>query len=81
MVNLAMDSACAILNANSFLVKARMGVGRNKATAFWGESTRGSLNNRFVSVQSWKRDDRKLKSGVAYSILTPDLDRESLVSN
>ena len=37
------------------------------------------MNNRFVSVRLWKRDDRKLKSGVEYPILTPDLDRESLV--
>ncbi|KAJ7966782.1 Glucose-1-phosphate adenylyltransferase [Quillaja saponaria] len=71
-----MDSWCATLNANANPVKVRKG-----DTVFWGEITRGSLKRRGLSIQSWKNSksetSRKLKHGVAYSVLASDIDKET----
>ena len=80
-----MDSCCATLKANANPVKLRRGL-RNGGTGFWGESMRGSLKRRDLSTQllKWSKNETsrvaKLKPGVAYSILTSDINRESLVS-
>lgn len=78
-----MDSCCATLKANANPVKLRRGL-RNGGTGFWGESMRGSLKRRDLSTQllKWSKKETsrvaKLKPGVAYSILTSDINRESL---
>ncbi|KAI4316841.1 hypothetical protein L6164_024781 [Bauhinia variegata] len=81
-----MDSRCATLGANANLVRARKTAGRDRGTGFWGETTRGSLNNRFLSIQSWKGskteiNNRKLKPGVAYSVLTEINEEPGLVQS
>lgn len=78
-----MDSTCAILNADVKLVKVSKVVGGNRG-GFWGESTRGSLNSRFLSIQPQKKSKtdisvRKFKPGVACAVLTPDINKEALV--
>ncbi|KAG5044843.1 hypothetical protein JHK86_014249 [Glycine max] len=80
-----MDSACATLNGRH-LAKVSEGIGRNRTSGFWGESTRGSVNTkRFLSVQSCKtsRTNRNLRnskpgSGIARAVLTSDIDEDSM---
>lgn len=79
-----MDSSCAILRGNAIIVKSRKRVGgRRCSTGFWGETTRGSHSTtRFLSIQTLKnsKSDTKFKPGVAYSVLTPDINKESVVT-
>ncbi|KAJ7957772.1 Glucose-1-phosphate adenylyltransferase [Quillaja saponaria] len=71
-----MDSWCFTLNASVDPVK----IGRG-GTGFWGESLRGSLKGRTLSIQSWKSSktetNRKLKPGIAYSVLS-DIDKQAM---
>ena len=58
----------------------------NGGSVFWGESIRGDLKSKDVGAQLWKslRAEnvvKKAKPGVAYSVLTPDIDNETLVSS
>ncbi|KAK7321769.1 hypothetical protein VNO77_32695 [Canavalia gladiata] len=71
-----MDATIATLNASACSVRVR----RNTSCVFWGENTKGSLNNRFCSMRSCKSSrTRKFKPGFAYAVYTPDTNRESLV--
>ncbi|KAG5048065.1 hypothetical protein AAZX31_04G029900 [Glycine max] len=79
-----MDSTCAILSGRN-LAKVCEGIGRNRRSGFWGESTRRSVNTRFLSVQSWKtsRTSRNLRnskpgSGIAHAVLTSDINEDSM---
>ena len=82
-----MDSSCAALSAN--LVKVSDGVGRSRGTGFWGESTRGSLNTRFLSIPSFKSKTsqthssnlRNFKPGVVHAVLTSNVNEESTVKS
>ncbi|KAI4336860.1 hypothetical protein L6164_015337 [Bauhinia variegata] len=72
-----MDSNCATLSSNANLVR------RDRGSGFWGETVRGSLNNRFLSIRSFNNSKteinvRKLKPGVAYSVLA-DVNNEPVV--
>ncbi|KAM5564941.1 glucose-1-phosphate adenylyltransferase large subunit, chloroplastic/amyloplastic-like [Rosa sericea] len=76
-----MDSCCATLKANAFPVKVREGGLRNQGNGFWGESIRGSLKSRDLSTQLLKslKSERKIKPGVAHSILTsPDISQDNV---
>ena len=78
VVNSAMDSTLAILNASANLVTK--GVGRKRSSGFWGEGTRGSLNSRFCSIhiQPCKSlNTRKFKHGIACAVYTPDMSKET----
>ncbi|KAL5189585.1 Glucose-1-phosphate adenylyltransferase large subunit, chloroplastic/amyloplastic [Glycine soja] len=84
VVDSPMDSTCAILSGRN-LAKVCEGIGRNRRSGFWGESTRRSVNTRFLSVQSWKtsRTSRNLRnskpgSGIAHAVLTSDINEDSM---
>ncbi|KAK4274790.1 hypothetical protein QN277_017966 [Acacia crassicarpa] len=82
-----MDSACAILSANTSLVKPSskaVHFETGHRTGFWGETTKGSLNGRLSSVQFQKSsktdmNSRKFRAAVASSVLTPDIHKEAMV--
>lgn len=56
----------------------------NGDNGFWGEKIRGSLNNGWMN--QWEKSlnlekkERKIKPGVAYSVLTRENIQETLVS-
>lgn len=81
-----MDSCCATLKANAYPVKLGGGL-NNGGTRFWGESIRGSPKSRDLSTQLLKSSKKetsritKLKPGVAYSVLTSDINKQNLVSD
>ncbi|KAL4650002.1 hypothetical protein ACB092_01G055100 [Castanea dentata] len=74
-----MDSCCATLKANAHPVKLGGGL-NNGGTRFWGES----LKSRDLSTQLLKSSKKetsritKLKPGVAYSVLTSDINQQNL---
>lgn len=81
-----MDSCCATLKGNAHLVKASKKGFSKRGTGLWGESVRGSLKGRDLSGQllkSLKTESRppKLAPGVAYSVLTSNINAETVVSN
>ncbi|KAK9270397.1 hypothetical protein L1049_025976 [Liquidambar formosana] len=77
-----MDSCFGTLKGNAHLMqvnKAGVSAGDN---GFWGQRIRGSLKRRDLS-QLWKslRTEeriRKVKPGVAFSVFTSDIDKETL---
>lgn len=77
-----MDSCCTVLKANAHPVKLGGGY-NNGGTRFWGES----LKSRDLSTQLLKSSKKetsritKLKPGVAYSVLTSDINQQNLVSD
>ncbi|KAL2346311.1 hypothetical protein Fmac_000311 [Flemingia macrophylla] len=79
-----MDSTCATLCCH--LAKVTEGIGRNKRIGgFWGESTRRSVNSRFLSAQSRKTSltnrnigNSKLGTGIAHAVLTSDINEDSM---
>lgn len=86
MVGSTMDSCCATLKGNAHLLKASKQGFSDRGAGFWGESIRGSLKGRDLSVQllkTLKTESRhtKLTSGVAYSVLTSNINTETVVSN
>ena len=57
----------------------------NGSIVFWGERIRGGHKSRDFGTQLWKSLRAKngvktVKPGVAYSVLTPDIDKETMVS-
>ncbi|KAJ1384900.1 Trimeric LpxA-like superfamily [Sesbania bispinosa] len=68
----------ATLNASANLVSK--GVASDKLSGFWGENTRGSLNNGFGMIQSCNNSKtRKFKPGFAHAVYTPDINKDSAV--
>lgn len=71
-----MESCCATFGANTHLGRAGRSGFRDGESGFWGErNIRGGLNNNSLVTQlpkSFKIDHgtRKIKPGVAYSVLT-----------
>lgn len=70
-----MDSCCMALKVNAHLAQASKGGLKNEDQGFWGERLRGSLNNNVLVNQIPKRlssgkNGRKVKPGVAFSVLT-----------
>ena len=80
-----MESCCMAFKGNVNLINVSKGRS-NGGSVFWGESIRGGLKSKDVGAQLWKslRAEnvvKKAKPGVAYSVLTPDIDNETLVSS
>ncbi|KAL9312944.1 hypothetical protein ACSQ67_018396 [Phaseolus vulgaris] len=77
-----MESTCATLSG--ILAKVSEGTGRNRRSGFWGESTRGSGNTRFLSVQSCKtsQTSKNLRNskppGIPRAVLTSDINEDSM---
>ncbi|KAA8536089.1 hypothetical protein F0562_028567 [Nyssa sinensis] len=70
-----MDSCCAILKSSTHL--------SNGDNGFWGESIRGSLENNVLVNQlgkslSVEKRMRKIKTGVAFSIMTTSNGKETV---
>lgn len=72
-----MDSCCATLKGNAHPV-------RNMGAGLWGESMRGCLKSRDLRTQFLKNSKTesnritKFKPGVAYSVLTSDINKEAM---
>ncbi|CAK7346339.1 unnamed protein product [Dovyalis caffra] len=78
-----MDSFCGALKASASAngVNVNKGGIRNKGTLFWGESLKKNLKSRDLSAELWKNlrsGAKKVKPGVAYSVLTSDVNKETL---
>lgn len=71
-----MDSCCATLRANMNPMEIEGGV-NHVQNGFWGKKIKGILKNRaFVRSQNM---GRKIKPGMAISVLTPDINNEIMV--
>ena len=76
-----MDSCCAKLSGNVHPAQVRKrGVGE-VGTGFWGERVGASSWSSSFSSQQWKslRKERRGRT-ISRAILTPDVDKETLVS-
>lgn len=75
-----MDSCCLSLKAGTNLSTLTRG-----DDGFWGERIRGSLKNSFCVNNGFKnclraeKNLRKIKPGVAFSVLTSENTKEALV--
>ncbi|KAK8642422.1 hypothetical protein V6N13_011765 [Hibiscus sabdariffa] len=77
-----MESFCMSLKVNASPTNVSKGRS-NGATVFWGESIRGGLKSRGFGTQLWKslrpeNSVKKAKLGVVYSILTPEINKETM---
>ncbi|OMO75163.1 Nucleotidyl transferase [Corchorus olitorius] len=77
-----MESCCMALKVNANPINVGK-VHNNGSSIFWGESIRGGLKSREFRTGLWKnlkveKGVNKFKPGVAYSIITPDIDKETL---
>lgn len=74
-----MDCCCPTMKAE-VLINGGLRKGDN---GFWGESIKGSLKNNAFGTQIWKSLNekrlRKFKPGVAFSVLTRDINKEMAV--
>lgn len=80
-----MDSYCASLKANLHPTKVSRESQRNQGSGFLGERIRGSLKNRDLDdklLESLKieRKNWKIKPVVNCSVLTSDINMETVVS-
>ena len=75
-----MDSNSATLKANGNPIRLRRESLRNRASSvFWGESLKGK--GRDLKSKNLQKSLKTIKKpGLAYSILTPDVEKEALVS-
>lgn len=78
-----MDSCCATLKANVHPVRISKGSFKNRTSGFFGESIKGSLKGRDLNIQlrrilKSENKVRKFKPGVARSVLTSDVDKETV---
>lgn len=76
-----MDSYCATLRANTHVTRPGK---RGGESGFWGEKIRGNLNNNVLAnhlPKSFNTDQRarKIKTGVAFSVLTSNNATETLI--
>lgn len=81
----AMDACSATLKSTSHLANVSKSAFCSEKNGFWGERIRGSLNNcarahQFGKRLSLEKRGRKIKPGVAYSVLTRENCNETLVS-
>ncbi|KAI3464927.1 hypothetical protein Pfo_021590 [Paulownia fortunei] len=74
-----MDSYCTTIKAKMLPVQTN-GVVSKGDNGFWGEKIRGSLNDKAFGTRLWKnlngKRTRNLKPGVAFSVLTRDINKE-----
>lgn len=80
-----MDPCCLTFKAKAHLAKASRGGLINGDNEFWGERLRGSLSNMGWVNQLSKglkteKRHRKIRPGVAFSVITSDSDKGTLVS-
>lgn len=82
-----MDSCCAALKASANAVNVNRGGHSNGGTLFWGKRVRKNLKSRDLNAHLWKnlrtesdKGVKKIKPGVAYSVLTSDVNKETIVS-
>lgn len=80
-----MDACCATLKSTSHLGNVGKSVFCSKDNGFWGEKIGGSRDNFVRAYQCRKklnleRRGRKIKPGVAYSVLTRDNINQTVVS-
>lgn len=78
-----MDACCATLKSTSHLANVSRSAFCSEENGFWGEKIRGSLNNcgrayQFGKKLSLEKRGRKIKPGVAYSVLTRENSNETL---
>ncbi|GMH18178.1 hypothetical protein Nepgr_020019 [Nepenthes gracilis] len=79
-----MDSCCATLKASNHLARARKNGFTDEGKRFWGEKTRGSLNNN-VWIDGLSRSlgtyqmIKKIKPGVAFSVMTSNNTTETVM--
>ncbi|XP_042482672.1 glucose-1-phosphate adenylyltransferase large subunit, chloroplastic/amyloplastic-like [Macadamia integrifolia] len=78
-----MDPCSATLKTNAPVVRAGKGGFDDGRHGFWGERIRGSLKNGFCDIKLTKslmteNESKKIKAGVAYSVLTADVNKEAL---
>ncbi|XP_042497683.1 glucose-1-phosphate adenylyltransferase large subunit 1-like [Macadamia integrifolia] len=76
-----MDSCSATFKANASVMRPGKGGFSDGRHGFWGERIRGSLNNGiwdFKLKKSLRTENggRKIEAGVAYSVLTTDVNKE-----
>lgn len=82
-INSVMESFCISLKATASTSPVNISQGRsNGGTVFWGETVRGGRN---FETRLWKsfraeNDVKKAKPGVSYSIITPEINKETMVS-
>lgn len=80
-----MDSFCGAskASAGANVVNVNKGSIRNEGTHFWGERIKKNPKSRDLSALLWKNlrsGVKKAKPGVAYSVLTSDVNKEIVVS-
>lgn len=80
-----MDACCATMKSTTYLANVSRGGFCNGENGFWGEKIRGSLNNcalanQFGKSLSLEKRGRKIKPGIAYSVLIRENNKETLVS-
>lgn len=80
-----MDSCCVTFKAKAHLAKASRGGLSNGDNEFWGERIRGSLNNsgwvsQLAKGLKTEKRPRKIKPGVACSVITSNNGKETVVS-
>lgn len=77
-----METCCATLKSTAHLTTGRKSGFGYGETGFWGERIRGSLNdpNNLGKILNLEKKVKKIKSGVACSVLTRESGKETLVS-
>nr|AAF66436.1 ADP-glucose pyrophosphorylase large subunit [Perilla frutescens] len=79
-----MDACCATLKSTSHLSNVSKSAFCGEKNGFWGEKIKGSLNNcarayQFGKKLNLEKRGRKIKPGVAYSVLTKKNINETLM--
>ncbi|KAI3460336.1 hypothetical protein Pfo_016999 [Paulownia fortunei] len=74
-----MDSCCPTMKAKVLPLQINGGLSKGD-NGFWGYSVKGSLKNIAIGTQIWnnlsEKRPRKFKPGVAFSVLTRDINKE-----
>ncbi|CAI9765505.1 unnamed protein product [Fraxinus pennsylvanica] len=78
-----METCCATLKSTAHLTTGRKTGSGYGETGFWGDKIRGSLNNpswvnNIGKILNLEKKVKKIKSGVAFSVLTRENDKETL---
>lgn len=78
-----MDSCCAAIKARLQPMEIN-GVLSKRENGVWGERVRGSLKEKALGAELWRNLNRKRarnsKPGVAFSVLTRDINKEMAVN-
>lgn len=80
-----MEACCVALRANANPVNVSKGCFINGGCNFWGENVKGGLKSSYMGTHLRKnfrieKGTKKARHGVVYSVLTPDIQEEALVS-